>query len=124
MALIGKTINGRLIISDNKTQNKYRAIPTIRNGTKYHSHSEAEYCEGLKHLQRAGEISGLRLQVPFDLVVNGQKICNYIADATYIDNETNDYHVIDVKGFRTKEFRLKKKLMLACLGIVVEEIKV
>jgi hypothetical protein len=124
MGLRGKEVNGRLIIlgSGSADTNKYRAIPTTMGGYKFASHKEAEYCMGLKHLERAGEIRDLQFQVPFEILINNQLICKYIADATYFEVSDNSYHVIDVKGYRTKEFRLKKKLMKAVFGIIVEEV--
>ena len=53
-------------------------------------------------------------------MVNDQKICAYIADFRY-EREDKDgvwhYIVEDAKGVETPEFKLKKKLMKACLGI-------
>ena len=60
------------------------------------------------------------MQVRFNLMVNDQKICAYIADFCY-EREDKDgvwhYIVDDAKGVETPEFKLKKKLMKACLGI-------
>ena len=71
-------------------------------------------------MERARIVTNLKLQVPFDLNVNGQKICKYIADFTYtirnIDN-TSEEIVEDAKGIETPEFKLKKKLMKAIHNI-------
>ncbi len=93
--------------------NKFRAIPTVVNGFRYASQKEAGYCEGLKLLERAGEIHGLELQPKFPLTVNGVKVCTYIADAAFVEN--NARVVIDVKSGPTKTpiYRLKRKLLLA-----------
>jgi hypothetical protein len=125
MGLRGKEVGGRLIIlgsGGSADHNKYRAVKTTVAGQTYDSRKEAEYCQGLKYLERAGEIRDLKLQVPFEIFINEQLICKYIADATYYEVSDGSYHVVDVKGYRTKEFRLKKKLMKAVFNITVEEV--
>jgi hypothetical protein len=106
--------------------NKYNAKKTTVDGITFDSKREAErYCE-LKLLQRAGEISELRLQVPFELqpgfTVNGKKIrpIHYIADFMYTQNGT---HVVeDAKGHRTKEYMLKRKMFAYRYGQEVREV--
>ena len=119
--LRGKQIGGRLVLSTDSRPNKYRAIKTTIDGVTFASRREAEYCQGLKCLERNDEIRDLKFQVPFELTVNGFKICKYIADATFYEVSDGSFHVIDVKGFITKEYRLKKKLMKAIFNIDIEE---
>ena len=76
----------------------------------------------IKSLERAGRVRNLELQVRFALEVNGQKICTYIADFRYEkENANGNWETIieDAKGVETPEFKLKKKLMKACLGIEI-----
>jgi hypothetical protein len=120
-SLHGKTIGGRLVITDRRPT-KYRAQRTAIGGTTYASRREAEYCQGLIYLQRAGEITNLEFQVSYPLIVNGQKICTYIADARYVELDTGETVVIDVKGYRTKEYNLKRKLMKAVHDITIKEV--
>lgn len=96
------------------------------------------YCQ-LQLLEKGGIISDLHLQVPFELIpaiyedeviqlktkVKTKKKCvqratTYVADFVY----TQDGNTIveDTKGFRTKEYELKKKMMRAFLGIEIKEI--
>ena len=100
--------------------NKYGARKTTFMGIKFDSKWEGERYLYLKSLERAGTIRDLELQVRFNLMVNDQKICAYIADFCY-EREDKDgvwhYIVDDAKGVETPEFKLKKKLMKACLGI-------
>ena len=93
---------------------KYNAKKTIIDGITFDSKRESDrYCE-LKLLLRAGAITDLRLQVPFELqpafTVNKKKIraIHYIADFMYKENGV--YVVEDAKGFKTKEYMLKRKL--------------
>lgn len=97
---------------------KYGNTPTVVNGTWFASAKEARRYSELLLLERAGEISELRLQVRFSLDVGGVHVCRYIADFTYRD-KAGGAVVEDVKGVETPEFKLKRKLMLACHGIDV-----
>lgn len=102
---------------------KYHNVPTVVDGIRFDSKKEAHRWSELKLLQRAGQISDLRRQVRHDLVVNGIKICAYVADFTYTDEAAHRPVVEDVKGgIRTREYILKKKLMRACLGIEITEV--
>lgn len=114
--LIHKAVHG--------STNKYRAKRTTVGDTTYASKKEANVCEGLRLRLRAGEISELELQRRFRLEVNGQLICTYVADATYLDKDRR-LHVVDVKGgnaTQTPLYKAKKKLMKAIYGIEIEEV--
>ena len=119
-----------------KFGNKHTAV----DGIVFDSIREARYYIFLRDLQRKGEISNLRMQVPYELIPAVyreetvqlktktktvtrcvQKAVHYIADFVYTDNETGAEMVVDTKGFRTKEYVLKKKMMLAFKGIAIVE---
>ena len=99
---------------------KYKAIRTEIDGHTFASKAEANRYRHLKILEQAGQISNLSLQPRYALDVNGVHIANYIADFRYW-NEGGRV-IEDVKGMKTPVYRLKKKLMLACHGIVIEEV--
>jgi hypothetical protein len=103
---------------------KYRNRITTVDGIKFHSKKEAErYCD-LKILERKGVIKFLTLQPKFDIVVNGIKICTYIADFSYRATNAGGKEVRvveDVKGVKTSTYRLKKKLMKAVWKIEILE---
>ncbi len=107
-------------------RNKYHAKKT----GGYDSLKEHDRAAQLKLMQRAGLISNLREQVPFVLIpaqrgADGKVVereCKYIADFVYTDNETGKTVVEDTKGFRTKEYIIKRKLMLSVHGIQIKEI--
>ncbi len=73
----------------------------------------------LKVIQSAGLITDLRLQVPYQITVNGKRVCRYVADFVYIENGKEV--VEDVKGMKTPVYNLKKKLMEAVFGVVILE---
>ena len=121
---------------------KYNAHKTEIDGIEFPSKHEANrYCE-LKLLERAGEISDLRLQVDFELIPNqyitekrygknGKPLKDkqillerkvvYRADFVYTDKDGSQV-VEDTKGFKTKEYLLKRKLMLWVHGIQIQEV--
>ena len=86
------------------------------DGIKFASKKEAKRYQELKWLEKANEISELRLQVPFELQPSFKKDgktirkIEYIADFVYYDVKQDKYIVEDTKGFRTEVFKIKKKL--------------
>ena len=84
----------------------------------FDSAKEAKRWGELQFMVKAGEIKNLQRQVRFPIVVNGVKVCSYIADFTY--EELGGVVVEDVKSEFTRKdplFRLKSKLLKATTGI-------
>ena len=120
-------------------KSKYKAHKTEIDGIEFDSKKEARRYTELKLLERAGEISNLQMQVKFVLIPaqrepdtvgarggihKGKLIeheCSYIADFTYLD-EKGEQVVEDTKGFRTPEYKIKRKLMLYVHGIRIKEV--
>ena len=75
----------------------------------------------LKALLHSGQISNLEVHPRFKLEVYGFPIAVYEADFAY-DDLDGTHTVEDAKGYRTREYKLKKKLMRACLGIEIQEV--
>ena len=121
---------------------KYGNKKITADGQVFDSKKEyRRYCE-LSLLERAGEISKLQRQVPFILIPEqrapgtetykrgprkGQvkpgpvleRKVTYIADFMY--EEYGNVVVEDTKGLRTKEYVIKRKLMLYKYGIRIKE---
>lgn len=104
---------GRNMFLHNKR--KYGNIKTIVDGIKFDSKKEAKRYVELQLMEKAGEISVLRLQVTFIL-----SVCKYKADFVYYD-KTNNLIVEDCKGMKTPVYNLKKKMMKHELGISILE---
>lgn len=104
--------------------NKYRARKMEVDGIIFASKAEARRYSHLKMLVRIGEIEDLEMQPRFGLVVNGQKVCDYVADFRYRVRATGATVVEDVKSAptRTKEYRIKVRLLKALHGIEVAEV--
>lgn len=108
-------------------QNKYNARKVTLCGETFDSQRECNrYCE-LAMLQKAGAISGLQRQVRYELIpaqkIGGKTVeraTAYIADFVY--DEDGRTVVEDVKGVRTPEYKIKRKLMLWRNGIRVREV--
>lgn len=99
---------------------KYRNKKTLIDGILFDSKREAErYCQ-LKILLKAGIITNLELQPAYEIRIKGKKICTYFADFRYIEN--GNTVIEDSKGFRTKEYILKKKMVEAEYGIKIIEV--
>lgn len=103
-------------------RHKYRAQPTEIDGIRFDSKREATYYASLKVRQIAGEIDGLELQPRYDIYMKGKKVCTYVADFRFNDKVMGKRRVVDVKGFKTQVYKLKKKLAEAAYpGLEIEE---
>ncbi|MGN1086144.1 MAG: DUF1064 domain-containing protein [Porcipelethomonas sp.] len=100
---------------------KYGNRKTTADGIVFDSKKEAQRYHELKLMQKAGAISDLKLQVPFLLIPagHGERKVSYIADFTYMENGI--MVVEDVKGYRTRDYVLKRKMFkyLYCSDYVV-----
>ncbi len=103
-------------------RSKFGAIKTTVDGIRFDSKHEATEYQKLRACQRAGRIRDLRLQVEYELRVNSVLICKYVADFVYYDVETKKHVVADAKGYRTREYILKRRLMMALHGIEILEL--
>ncbi len=106
---------------------KYHAKKTELDGITFDSRKEAQRYAELRLLERSGAIHNLQRQVRYELIPAQKKdgktierACHYIADFVYEENGKTV--VEDVKGYRTKEYVLKRKLMLQVHGIEVREV--
>lgn len=111
---------------ENSSSSKYKNEKITYQGEEFDSKKEFEYYLILKDREKRGEISRLSRQVPFEIqpdfvTPDGKKIraILYYADFTYYENDR--LHIVDVKGYRTEIYKLKKKL-LAYQGYYIEEV--
>ena len=108
---------------------KYNSKKTVVDGQVFDSRKEAKRYQELALLENVGAIKNLSRQVKFVLIPsqrdeNGKLIereCSYKADLMYYD-EAGETIVEDVKGYRTKEYIIKRKLMLYQYGIRIREV--
>ena len=123
--------------------NKYKAKKTLFNGRVYDSKKEAQRAAELQLMEKAGVITNLQEQVPFELIpaqyeyyerysTKGRKLNDgrrcieravvYVADFVYRENDKVVVEDTKSKATRTKEYVIKRKLMLERLGIKVREV--
>jgi hypothetical protein len=125
--------------------NKYGNKKVIVDGLVFDSKREAKRYKELKLLEMCGAIKDLKRQVVFELIptqreestrvytkgrkkgqpIEGkviEKAVTYIADFTYIDSSTGKMVVEDSKGMRTRDYVIKRKLMLYVHGIKIQEV--
>ena len=119
-----------------------KKIHDLKSGQVFDSKKEYKRFRELSLLERAGEIKNLQRQVPYLLIpeqrapstevykkgsragqpkpgpVLERKVV-YIADFVYQEN--GETVVEDAKGMRTKEYVLKRKMMLYRYGIRIKE---
>ena len=103
-----------------RRKNKYGAKKTTVDGITFDSKWEAQRWGELQAMERGGLVRDLERQIKYDIVVNDEKICRYIADFKYkiVDDDGAETEVVeDAKGFETAEFKIKKKLMKAVYQI-------
>ena len=117
---------------------KYGNAKVEVDGRFFDSRKEANRYIELLIMQRAGKISNLRTQVKFILIPDQrepqqdgskkpgkiiERECAYLADFVYEDLEDGGKTVVeDTKGFRTKDYIIKRKLMLERFGIRIREL--
>lgn len=107
---------------------KYHNKKVKYDGYTFDSIREKNYYIKLKLLEKSGKIKELELQKEFELQPN-YKLNNktirkitYRADFTYKTVADDKLHVIDVKGYRTDVYKLKKKIFEYKYKIEIEEI--
>lgn len=125
--------------------NKYGNKKVVIDGEVFDSKREAKRYQELKLLEKCGAISDLKRQVTFELLpaqkekstrvytkgrkkgqpIEGkviEKAVTYKADFVYTYTTTGKEVVEDVKGMRTKDYIIKRKLMLYRYGIKIQEV--
>ena len=101
-----------------KRKSKYRSNKVSVDGHTFDSQKEANYYSELKLKLQANEINGFCLQPTF-ILAPGLK---YKADFI-VFNKDNTTDVIDVKGYKTKEYIAKKKVFEDKYNLKIIEIE-
>lgn len=123
---------------------KYGNKKVVVDGITFDSKKEAQRYVELKLLEKSGQISHLELQKEFELIpaqyemvyheIKGktkteygykrgkclERACKYKADFYY--HENGQWIAEDVKGFKTKDYIIKRKLLLWKYGIKIREV--
>lgn len=122
----------RILRTQRKKPNKYNARKTVMCGHVFDSKREAEIYLDLLSRKQHGEIIRIGLQPSYTLLEgfrdnqgNKQRAITYTADffVSYADGHSE---VIEVKGVRTRDYLLRKKLFLHMMretDIIFREVK-
>lgn len=123
-----------------QTMRKYHNRKVTVDGITFDSVKEANRYKELKVLERAGQVHDLQLQVKFKLIPAQRELnleptatgkpkkgklleheVSYVADFVY-KNRYGIQVVEDTKGVKTKDYIIKRKLMLWIHGIRIKEV--
>lgn len=129
LRLTQEELNKLLGKKPGQKESKYHSQKITVGGKAFDSIKEGSRYADLVLMERSGEISELKCQVPFLLIPsqkceNGkviEKPVKYIADFVYKDKNGNTV-VEDTKGVRTADYIIKRKLMLYIHKIRIKEI--
>ena len=108
--------------------NKYHNRKIVRKGETYDSVKEYRRAKELELLEKSGVIKDLKRQVRFEVIPSQrgedgkvvERAVTYVADFVYF--EDGKLVVEDTKGYRTKDYIIKRKLMRYLLGINIREV--
>ena len=121
-------------------ESKFKSKKVVVNGISFDSQWEGQRYAELLLLEHQGEITDLRLQVPFELIPAQrepdtvgprgrirrgrclEQSVVYIADFVYY-TRAGERIVEDTKGVRTADYVIKRKLMLYIHKIRIKEVK-
>ncbi|WP_311194390.1 DUF1064 domain-containing protein [Selenomonas noxia] len=108
----------RLLHTQRKKANKYHAHKTTVYGRTFDSKREAEWYMMLREKLRLGEIKHLECQPTYTLLEGfrdnqgkPQKPISYTPDFL-VEYDDGRREVIEVKGVRTRDYLLRKKMFL------------
>lgn len=105
-----------------KKKSKYNNTKTEVDGIVFDSMKEANRYKELRLLLKVGEIGLLKRQVEYELNPGGTYSLKYVSDFEYIITATGEHIVEDTKGFLTKVYKKKRRLMKKVHGIKIIEI--
>jgi hypothetical protein len=104
-------------IQHNFKKNKYNAKKTERDGFRFDSQKEARRYDKLMLLKESGEVLFFLRQCPFHLPGNVTYRVDFIV--FWVDGHVS---IEDVKGMRTPQYVLKKKMVESLYPVTIEEL--
>jgi hypothetical protein len=116
-----------MTLNEHAKKSKYNSKKTEVDGIIFDSKRESEFYRKLLMLKKIGEVMEIELQPRLDYLItysaNGntyEKTAFYRGDfkVTFADGR---WEIWDAKGFRTLEFRRKKKIIEKLYGIQIIE---
>jgi hypothetical protein len=96
---------------------KYHNVPTVYKGIRYQSKKEANHAFELDLALRSGQLLEYKRQVPFELIAGIKYIVDFVEKW-----ETGELRYVDVKGYKTDVYKLKKKIVEFMYKIKITEV--
>lgn len=98
-------------------KHKFHAIRVEYDDIKFGSKKESKRYLELKALQKSGDVVFFLRQVPFHLPGKVKYLCDFLT--FWVDGTVT---IEDVKGYATKEYKIKKRLVESIYPIKITEI--
>lgn len=108
--------------ADFQRESKYRNKKCLVDGIPFDSKKEADRYRQLLWQQKLGIIGPITRQVEYELNPGGSFSIKYISDFEYTILATGEHVVEDVKGYRTREYKKKRRLMKKVHNIKIKEV--
>ena len=100
-----------------KPKHKFKAVRIERDGIKFPSLKQGRYYDELQLKVKAGYVLFFLMEVPINLPGGVKYRCDFVE--FHADGEVR---FIDVKGYRTKEYIIKKKMVESLYPFKIIEI--
>lgn len=117
IAEFNKLKNGANVNFAINKEQKYHSKSIKVDDIRFDSKKEAKYYTQLKLAQQSGELLYFLRQVPIDITAGVKYRVDFLEFW-----KNGDVKYVDIKGFRTKEYLLKKKLVESKYPIRIIEI--
>ena len=98
-------------------RHKFNAQRSEYDGIKFSSKREAKYYQDLVLAKKSGDLLFFLRQVPFHLQAGIRYVCDFVEFW-----KTGEVRFVDIKGFKTPMYTLKKKQVEAAYPITITEI--
>lgn len=109
-------------IAEAEPRRKFGNATVVVDGFRFDSKRESIHYLALKAEQARGDLSDLRIQPAWRIEINGELICDYVADFAYVRLGAPVVEDVKSKATRTRDYLIKKKLMRAVHHIEVREV--
>jgi hypothetical protein len=102
-------------------KSKYHNTRIRYDGRWFDSKRECEIYKRFAAALKGGAISNLELQKKYKFIIDGYEMKHFYRADFVVTYPNGDVEVWDAKGFKTKEYEIKKELMKAVYDIDIKE---
>lgn len=105
-----------------KIYHKFKAEKSEADGIKFPSKKERDYYLSLVESQKEGRLAFFLRQVPFHMPGNIRYVIDFIEFWRTDNPEIHEIVFTEVKGFKTKEYKIKKKIIEDLFPVEINEV--